>query len=64
MPNHSDRVRRNYIANTIPPSEMKEPKITKIDREEILRKAYVYKDNHPDEFIRVLAQIAIYHYGD
>lgn len=41
-----------------------EPKLNRPDREEILRKAYQYKNQHPDEFVRVLAQIAIYHYGD
>lgn len=42
----------------------KEPNLTKLDRDEILRKAYQYKDRHPDEFVKILAQIAIYHYGD
>ena len=46
------------------PDEQKEPHLNKIDRDNILRKAYVYKDTHPDEFVRILAQIAIYHYGD
>lgn len=52
------------MENNIPPSEMKEPTLLKLDRDTILRKAYTYKDTHPDEFVRVLAQIAIYHYGD
>lgn len=42
---------------------MNEPNLTKIDRENILRKAHQYL-NHQDEFVRILAQIAIYHYGD
>ena len=41
-----------------------EPKLNRPDREEILRKAYIYKEQHPDEFVKILAQIAIYHYGD
>lgn len=45
-------------------NENKEPNLNKPDRDEILRKAYKYKDSHPDVFVRVLAQIAIYHYGD
>jgi hypothetical protein len=42
----------------------KEPRLTEIDRKDILMKAYQYKNQHPDEFVRILAQIAIYHYGD
>lgn len=41
-----------------------EPNLNKVEREDILRKAYEYKVRHPDEFVRMLAQIAIYHYGD
>lgn len=41
-----------------------EPKLNYTDRQEILMKAFQYRDTHPDEFVRVLAQIAIYHYGD
>lgn len=44
-------------------NERKEPKLTDLDRIDILRRAHQYL-NHPDEFIRILAQIAIYHYGD
>jgi len=33
------------------------------DRDEIIRKAYEYL-SHPDEYVRLLAQIAIHHYGD
>ncbi len=43
--------------------ERKEPKLTEIDRDDILRKAYLYL-KHPDDFVKILAQIAIYHYGD
>lgn len=41
-----------------------EPKLNYTDRQDILKKAYQYKNQHPDEFVRILAQIAIYHYGD
>lgn len=34
-----------------------------ITREEILKKAIEYL-KHEDEFVRILAQIAIFHYGD
>lgn len=43
--------------------DKKEPNLTDIDREDILRKAYQYL-KHPDEFVKILAQITIYHYGD
>ena len=32
-------------------------------REEILKKALEYL-KHKDEFVRILAQIALFHYGD
>lgn len=55
MPNHQDRVRKN--------NEPIEPKLTDLDKSDILRRAYQYL-KHEDEFVKMLAQIAIYHYGD
>lgn len=52
MPSHQDRIR-----------EKNEPKLNELDRIDILRKAHQYLV-HSDEFVRILAQIAIYHYND
>lgn len=40
-----------------------EPKLNRVDREDILRKAHQYL-KHEDDFVKILAQIAIFHYGD
>lgn len=52
MPSHQERVRKN--------NEYENKDET---RDDILKMAHVYLQ-HQDKWVRILAQIALYHYGD